>query len=185
MKTVILKFSKTLVALAGNPFGKRTYIDQVKGKLDLSDTAVIIFPDNIEKVASSFVQGFFDEWLNTIGLDKIKSKVTIQSIHPVVLCVQALLASGAFRLVPLHGGGVGGLKRALFSPPPGAHRGVSTASALIQDAHVPRSIQSIGILPPLRKHFCPAPRANHRLLLIFNHRVTSAKLISPASIPCS
>ena len=79
MNVVNLKFDKSLVALAGNPYGKSIFVNQVKGKYDLEDGIVICFPENIEKVASSFVQGFFSEWLNSEGLNEIREKVTIHS----------------------------------------------------------------------------------------------------------
>lgn len=83
METKIdLNFDRSLVALAGNRFGKKTYEKQVRGKLDISSGKIIIhFPDNIEKVASSFVQGFFTEWLTLYGLDAVRDRIIIESVH--------------------------------------------------------------------------------------------------------
>ena len=58
---VELKFDKTVTRLAGNPYGRLVYEEQVKGKVDFGKTVYITFPDEIIYIASSFVQGFFDE----------------------------------------------------------------------------------------------------------------------------
>lgn len=75
-----LKFDNTVTRLAGNPYGKDVYKTQVKNRYtDYSETLTIIFPDNIEKVASSFIQGFFDELVQEIGYDGIEHNIVIQS----------------------------------------------------------------------------------------------------------
>lgn len=82
MKNVIkLEFEGTITGLAGNPYGKRIYNEQVKDKIDLSHPVVIEFPDQIEEVASSFSQGFFDELISKWGLTKVINNVSIKSIY--------------------------------------------------------------------------------------------------------
>lgn len=75
-----LKFENTTTRLAGNPYGKEIYDSQVKGKYeDFSEPLIIVFPDNITKVASSFVQGFFTFLVSEIGYSGVFEKVTIKS----------------------------------------------------------------------------------------------------------
>lgn len=80
MKTIKLKFEKSVTRLAGFPFGKATYKNQVKNFIKLDGTTTeIVFPTQIEKVASSFVQGFFEELINSIGYDEIEKMFVIKA----------------------------------------------------------------------------------------------------------
>ena len=79
MKKVELVFNKAETRLAGFPYGRDVYMKQVNGKVDLSGQIGIVFPKQIEKVASSFVQGFFSELVSKIGYIGIDQKVTIVS----------------------------------------------------------------------------------------------------------
>lgn len=77
--SVDLVFPKTMSGLAGYPYGKKVFDDSVKGKVSENDSIRICFPPEIEKVASSFTQGFFSEWLNAYGLDWILKNVKISA----------------------------------------------------------------------------------------------------------
>ena len=78
-----LKFENTTTRLAGNPYGKEIYDSQVKGKYeDFSEPLIIVFPDNITKVASSFVQGFFSDLVEKIGFSSVEDRVDILSENP-------------------------------------------------------------------------------------------------------
>ena len=55
MKTIELIFNKSITRIAGNPYGKQIYNEQVKDKVDLNAVNKIIFPDNINGVSISFV----------------------------------------------------------------------------------------------------------------------------------
>ena len=79
MNEKLLKFDKMYSGLASNPFGKKTYIEQVKGKVDESQKIRIVFPDQIESVASSFVQGFFADWIDRYGYGWIKDNIEIKA----------------------------------------------------------------------------------------------------------
>lgn len=80
MKTVILKFDNSVTRLAGNPYGKSIYESQVKDSYnDYLEKLTIVFPNNIEKVASSFVQGFFSELVLKIGYEGIEKNVEVKS----------------------------------------------------------------------------------------------------------
>lgn len=83
MKTneIYLEFEdKTVPSLAGYDYGEKIYDDQVKYEIDFTaDEIVIIFPDDKTVVASSFVEGFFNEIKEKIGVKGIKEKVKIKS----------------------------------------------------------------------------------------------------------
>ena len=80
MNTINLKFEKSVTRLAGFPFGQATYKNQVREFIKLDGTIYeLIFPSQIEKVASSFVQGFFEELINSIGYDEIEKTFIIKA----------------------------------------------------------------------------------------------------------
>ncbi len=82
MNNVIeLEFPKTISTLAGNPYGKEVYEKQVKDKFRLDVVNIICFPNNIDDLATSFIQGFFAEIVKITGHDNFYSAVKIQSIH--------------------------------------------------------------------------------------------------------
>lgn len=65
-----LKFSNSITRLAGNPYGAEIYNNQVKEKIDYNMQNIIIFPEYIEDIAISFVQGFTFEIFNEISKDE-------------------------------------------------------------------------------------------------------------------
>ncbi len=79
MSTINLIFPKSETRLAGFPYGEEIYRNQVKGKISFDDKITIIFPDQIEKVASSFVQGFFANIVMAIGYKGIEKNVIIKT----------------------------------------------------------------------------------------------------------
>lgn len=75
-----LEFRKDLTMLAGNSFGRDTYIQQVKGIIDYSNDCIeIVLPERIDFVASSFNQGFFKDIISKIGIKGIKDKIEVIS----------------------------------------------------------------------------------------------------------
>lgn len=74
-----LEFAKDLSKLAGNRFGRTIYETQVKDRINFNDKIVFVFPEAIDRVASSFVQGFFDDIMMQLGLAGIKEKVFFES----------------------------------------------------------------------------------------------------------
>lgn len=72
-----LEFSKTVTRLAGNEYGRSVYISQVRDLIDFSQTVTIEFPEQIVSVASSFVQGFFEEIIMKVGILGIGDKVIV------------------------------------------------------------------------------------------------------------
>lgn len=77
-----LKFDKATTRLAGNPYGKDEFKEQVKEKINYNQMNVIRFPDNIEKIASSFTQGFFSEIINKVGYEGFKNVITVEAKTP-------------------------------------------------------------------------------------------------------
>lgn len=67
----------SLTKLAGYPYGQKLFETQVLGKIDLNLPFIIIFPDQIDYLASSFIQGFFGEINRAIGIDGVESNLTI------------------------------------------------------------------------------------------------------------
>lgn len=74
-----LKFDKATTKLAGNPYGRSVFDDQLRDKIDYSKKNIIIFPNNIERVASSFTQGMFSEIIKEIGYDKLNQIIKIEA----------------------------------------------------------------------------------------------------------
>lgn len=77
--TIELSFTRSTSFLAGNPYGKSVFEDQAKDKFDYNAYNIIVFPDNIKRVASSFTQGFFAEVVAEIGYAEFDKYVKIQA----------------------------------------------------------------------------------------------------------
>ena len=73
-----LELDENATRLAGNPYGREIYRKQVKDKIDINNINTIEFPERIKKVASSFVQGFFTELLDTHGYYKMRNIIEIK-----------------------------------------------------------------------------------------------------------
>ena len=78
MIKIELNFNKLLTSLAGNKFGESEFNKQIK-KVDYNSEYTIVFPERIKYIATSFIQGFFKNFVETIGIVGIEEKVTIQS----------------------------------------------------------------------------------------------------------
>lgn len=75
--SVNLVFDNTITRLAGFPYGVTIFEEQVKNQINLNKPCQIVFPNNIKKIASSFVQGFFSEIVNEVGYARIEKNVTL------------------------------------------------------------------------------------------------------------
>lgn len=84
MKTINLIFPKSETRLAGFPYGEEVYKSQVQDIISFDDNLTIVFPDQIEKVASSFVQGFFANLVMNIGYKGIERNVIIKTKNEVL-----------------------------------------------------------------------------------------------------
>lgn len=86
-----LKFDSNITRLAGNPYGREEYDKQLRGKIDFNNVSVIVFPKEIENIASSFVQGFFADIVDNLGFGEVKTKIEIQANEKVKEKVQRSL----------------------------------------------------------------------------------------------
>lgn len=77
-----LIFDKTISGLAGNDYGYTEYKNQLENKIDYSKLNIIIFPENIKKVAISFVQGMFQEILKQVNKEEIEKYIQIKTSYP-------------------------------------------------------------------------------------------------------
>lgn len=66
MNKICLHFDKTLTRLAGNQYGETVYNEQVKNRIKWNEQNEIVFPQEIDRVAISFIQGFAKEILKKI-----------------------------------------------------------------------------------------------------------------------
>ena len=69
---------KDLTKLAGNKFGQKCYLE-IKNRININDDIIFVLPDRIDRVASSFVQGFFSELYLALGYSGIKEKISFET----------------------------------------------------------------------------------------------------------
>lgn len=77
--TFILEFDKTITKLAGNQLGKIVFREQLQSNIDYNNEIIIIFPERIDTIASSFIQGLFEDIVRNIGISGIEKQVHIES----------------------------------------------------------------------------------------------------------
>ena len=80
-----LVFDKMITSLAGNRFGRETFKEQVKEKLDLAGQNFISIPTEIEDIASSFIQGFYSEISEQVGREKALFNMVLKSENEYVM----------------------------------------------------------------------------------------------------
>ena len=76
---IVLGFDKSLITLAGNRYGRKIFTDQVKDKIVYDKDITFVFPEHIKSIASSFIQGFFKEIVDEIGINGIEKNVELDS----------------------------------------------------------------------------------------------------------
>ena len=74
-----LQFDKDVSGLAGNEYGYEQYKKQLLGKFDMNKNNIIVFPEQIQKIAISFIQGLFGEILEKIDKNDIEKYITIKT----------------------------------------------------------------------------------------------------------
>ena len=76
----------TGIVMCRNTQSRRIYIQQLGRILssdeDASSKIVFVFPERIDRVATSFIQGFFDEIMMQSGLEGIRVKVFFETSIP-------------------------------------------------------------------------------------------------------
>lgn len=75
---ITLYFDNNITCLADFEYGKQIF-EQQASDLDFSKDMYIELPDQIESVASSFVNGFFEKVVEEIGLDSAEERIHIIS----------------------------------------------------------------------------------------------------------
>ena len=68
---------RSLTKLAGNSYGRKLFSEQVDGKIDLDQPFTIEFPEQIDYLASSFIQGFFGKIYTEIGREGMENNFDI------------------------------------------------------------------------------------------------------------
>lgn len=76
---VFLQFDPMVTRLAGFNYGKETFANQVEKQVDFANKITIVFPNQIIKIASSFVQGFFEGIIEQVGFKGIGRQVIIET----------------------------------------------------------------------------------------------------------
>ena len=78
MIRIELKFDKLLTSLAGNKFGTEVFENQV-ANVKYGEKYEIVFPERIKYVATSFIQGFFQKFIECFGIVGIEDNIEIVS----------------------------------------------------------------------------------------------------------
>lgn len=81
-KIIQLHFNATVTRLAGYDYGRSVYETQIKDFIDYTTVTYLEFPNQIVKVASSFVQGLFSEIVKNVGMAAIGEKIVIRAATP-------------------------------------------------------------------------------------------------------
>lgn len=79
---ITLEFSKDIIKLAGNEFGNETYKEQAMGKANFELPVTIVFHERIVKVATSFIQGFFEDIVKQIGITGVARNIEFETSIP-------------------------------------------------------------------------------------------------------
>lgn len=78
-KTILLKFDQVSQNLVGYELGQQTYLSQIKRQMDFENGITIKFPDDIQKVSSSFIHGLCHELLETIGIHRVEALIEFKT----------------------------------------------------------------------------------------------------------
>lgn len=77
-----LDFDKSLTKLSGFELGKNMFDEQIKGKISYEKEIEIVIPERVDLIGSSFIQGFFEDIVNNIGISGVEKGVSIKSAIP-------------------------------------------------------------------------------------------------------
>ena len=79
MKCIYLVFPEGKTRLVGYNYGKNIYNMQLKGEISPDEITYIVFPEQIEKVSSSFLEGLFEDIFNQFGYKVAGDKVRVET----------------------------------------------------------------------------------------------------------
>lgn len=68
---------RSLTKLAGNSYGRKLFDAQVDGHINLREPFTIVFPEQIDYLASSFIQGFFGKIYTEIGREGMEKNFDV------------------------------------------------------------------------------------------------------------
>ena len=68
---------RSLTKLAGNSYGRKLFDAQVDGHINLREPFTIVFPEQIDYLASSFIQGFFFFFYTEIGREGMEKNFDV------------------------------------------------------------------------------------------------------------
>lgn len=75
----VVELDKSVTKLAGYDLGVFIFESQIKNKINYMDNITIEFPERVDSIASSFIQGFFKELVEELGISGIENNVNIVS----------------------------------------------------------------------------------------------------------
>lgn len=84
MNVITLTFEKTLSSIAGYELGEEIYNTQVKALYKPGEENIIVFPNQIERIAISFIQGFIAGLIDKVGYTNMLNEVKVQGQDSVV-----------------------------------------------------------------------------------------------------
>lgn len=82
-RLITLSFNNTITRVAGYDYGVKKF-KEIENEIDWANGNIIVFPDNIEILAISFVQGFINSLLNKISVDEFQNKFEIKGKETLV-----------------------------------------------------------------------------------------------------
>lgn len=83
---ITIKVSSKLVGLCGKENGRFIFEQQIRHQLfddiEKENSFIIIFPEHVKMISSSFVDGMFEELLKDIGLGDLEKRLSVESSIP-------------------------------------------------------------------------------------------------------
>lgn len=90
IKRIYLNFNKSLFGLAGYDMGKQTFVQQIEPYWNPEEETLVVFPSEIELIASSFIQGMCDGIIKSIGISGMEEKFDFKG-NPIMGDVKNLI----------------------------------------------------------------------------------------------
>lgn len=78
MNEIIIAVDENLKVIAGNPYGREISKKCLENTFDFNQINVLIFPENVRIVCSSFFQGLFSKLLETYTPEQLDTVLQIR-----------------------------------------------------------------------------------------------------------
>lgn len=75
---ITLKFDALFLSLAGRAYGEHVYKEQIEPH-KYHDHVILVFPEHVHVITSSFAGGLLGEQVEKWGYDKVKAKYQIKN----------------------------------------------------------------------------------------------------------